>query len=605
MITISSKSWRIRTSEIAEIELAQSLTALRKCIGGISPNTEDVRFGNGSANYKGEQIQIDTEFASKAGMFPIPSENFDVLVGLAVHEAAHTRVESAKLRTPTSVHEQIFSERDFRETAEEVYTDQYVARNYPVQYRYLGKARDAFNKPVVVDWSKPNQVWILEAVYGNPRDLGQIPKWQRAIHTLLDALVTDLTKKNMDYMDRNWLYNEYWDAILKLLQVEQTKADLGKGKTTVHQPAINLPPELAKDFTADARDLEVPAPELQDEDQEVEGDTEGQKGPHDLEGEEPDSGEETQPQDQASDTEPVPTPSARSFPEAKNKDLTALPQHIQEAVENALESATEDLTHEVVQAMVESGQLNNLEKVPSIYSNSTSKTPAPEPSPKVVRDLEWVSRIKNTIRTQTTRGEPEGILDRKRLYRHYTDGKPYKVHRTTPRQDLDLVLLVDGSYSMRGEPELIYETCYALLKVIPEARLLVYSYLAKGCHVVSYNHTKPTKKVEVGGGTPTGRAMIMTAHKYPRSLIIHYSDGEFNKDIAPKQAMENIIAKRWPKVQMANIILNNGGESYSSFSHDKKKEWPAKGVNYTTEFIKELGDFPEALRKALKPWYQV
>lgn len=599
--TISSKSWRIRTSEKAEIELAQSLTALRKCIGGISPNTEHVRFGNGSANYKGEQIQIDTEFAAKAGLFPIPPENFDVLVGLAVHEAAHTKVRSSGIPNRQRNLNQIFSEGEFRETAEEIYTDHYVARNYLVQYRYLRKARDAFNKPIVIDWSQPNLVWVTEAIYGNPRDLTQIPKWQHAIHTLLDALVVDLAKKDLGLTERNSFYNKYWDAILQLLQVEQTKADLAKIQQTINLDPLKLPPELAKDYTAGAKNIEVPAPEIEEDDQEVEGDEGGQEGPHDLEGSEPNLDLESQPQDQSSDTESEPTPSQRQFPEAKDKNLTSLPQHIQEAVDKALESATEDLTHDVVQAMVESGMLHNLTKVPSIYSNSTSKIPAPEPSPKVVRDLEWVSRIKNTIRTQTTRGEPEGILDRKRLYRHYTDGKPYKVHRTTPRQDLDLVLLIDGSSSMGGSPELIYETCYALLKVIPEARLLAYNNLTDGCNLVNYNQMKPVKKVEVDGDTPTGRAMIMTAHKYPRSLIIHYSDGEFNRDIAPKQAMEKVIATKWPKVQVANIILDN--DSY--LSEPVRLVWPTKGSNYTTEFIKELMDFPEALRKALKPWYQV
>lgn len=598
--TISSESWRIRTSEIPEIELAQSLTALRKCVGSISPNTEHITFGNGSANFNGEQIKIDTEFAAKAGVFPIPPENFDILVGLAVHEAAHTSVKSARIPKPLPNPTVIFSERDFQETAEEVYTDQYVARHFPVQYKYLRKARDAYNKPIVMDWGKPALVWITSAIYGNPRDYTQIPKWQHAIHTLLDALVTDLSKTDRTSGARDQLYKTYWEVILSLLIVEQTKADLGK----LTLDPIQLPKDLSKEFTAGPKELGISTEDIDSpEPSQVEGQQDSDQDTEESTGKQ-NTKQPQEPFDNTENTPQEPIPSGRQFPEASEANLTGLPTHIQQAVEQAMESATEDLSKEVSQALLESGASGlRLGKMFSVYSYSTSKVPAPKPSPKITSDLEWVSRIKNTIRTQTIRGELEGILDRRRLYRHFTDGRPYKIHRTTPRQDLDLVLLVDGSSSMAGDPEFIYETCYALLKVIPEAHMLVYYSDTHNCNVVNYNHSKQPKKVEVQGGTPTGRAMIMAALKYPRSLMIHFSDGKFNRDIDPKQAMERVIASRWPNIQVANIILR---ERHSIYSDRKQiNDWPARGINYTTEFIGELRDFPEALRKALKPWYQV
>lgn len=599
MNKVSSESWRIKTSSILEIELAQSLTALRKCIGSISPNTELVSFGGSSANSKGERIQIDTEFATKAGIFPIPSENFDILVGLAVHEAAHTAVKSDRLLTPLYDHTQtIFSERSFQEIAEEIYTDSYVERHFPVQHAYLRKARDGYDKPVITDWSKPAIVWTSVAVYGHSLDHKQIPRWQHAIHTLLGALADDLRQDKLVEL-RQRLYQDYWKVIQDLLRVEQTKANLGK----VTIPPVQLPPELAKDWSADSQDLDLSPPANPDDP--VSEDGTGKPTPteqvqdSDTDGE-PDSGtgESKDGDEIENESESKATPSTRPFPsEAHGSDMVSLPQQIQDAVDKALESATEDLTSEITQALIES-KVKVGQRMAAVYSNSLSKTPAPEPSPKLVLDLEWVSRIKNTIRTLTIRGEPEGILDRRRLYRHYTDNRPYKIHRTTPRQELDLVLLVDGSSSMSGKPEFIYETCYALLKVIPEAHMLVYNAPdSHSCSVVNYNNGKQIRKVEPEGSTPTGRAMIMAAIKYPRSLMIHFSDGESNQDIDPVQAMEIVIAKKWPKIQVVNIILDKKG--------DLEENWPAKGPNYTTEFIKELKDFPGALRRALKPWYQV
>ena len=92
-----SEQWRVQKSTIPAIELANAIRGLQKVIGSVSPETEHIAFGGMSFNQRiqeeARRIVIDRDFALKSGEFPIPPEDFDVLVGLAAHEAAHTATD--------------------------------------------------------------------------------------------------------------------------------------------------------------------------------------------------------------------------------------------------------------------------------------------------------------------------------------------------------------------------------------------------------------------------------------------------------------------------------------------------------------------------------
>jgi len=164
------------------------------------------------------------------------------------------------------------------------------------------------------------------------------------------------------------------------------------------------------------------------------------------------------------------------------------------------------------------------------------------------------------------------------------------------------------------EHKAIYEACNALLKVIPEAHLLTYQmpYLVNQDTLITHiNAGGLVRPIHPNGGTPTGRAMIIAAMKYPNSLLIHFTDGMANEDIDPIEAMTHIIAKRQPKVQIANIILYNKQSRYNRIGtpntqplEELQEYWTPQGPNWTSEIITDLDEFPDALRRALRPWYQ-
>jgi len=59
----------------------------------------------------------------------------------------------------------------------------------------------------------------------------------------------------------------------------------------------------------------------------------------------------------------------------------------------------------------------------------------------------------------------------------------------------------------------------------------------------------------VTGGTPSSRAMLTTAIKYPKSLIIHFSDGAGNMDISLLDVFR-IMETKFPKIQVVSLLLN-------------------------------------------------
>jgi len=618
---ISSKDWRIKKSTIAPVEIAQGLNALRKTIGSISPNTEQVSFGKegeNSYNVEGKQIIIDSRFALESGQFPIPDKDFDVLVGLAVHEAAHSIVDSDALPKTLSPYSNIFNPTHYIQTAEEIYVDGYIARHNPIQYQYLHKARLAYDKPGLVTWDSFSSVWTATEIYPEPRDMDKIPKWQHAVYVLLDALTSDLRTQDWPVELRGQRLQKYWDLIYKLLQVESTRAEVSKIELTGQQ----LPPELVEEFTADPRELTPPDPTQEPSESEKSGSIEEGTGKPNETEQDPD-GEDIEPEltqeegvkteDNLEDTEPIlfPESSPNRNSEDEHNIPRSLPQALQEQVDQAIESGTEDLTSELQQILDEAPEVRQSmkdilreseEKAPTIFESGVSKELAGIPDPKLVKDITWIRDIKNTIARQVNRGQSRGTLDRRRLKRHYIDGKVFKTTKIYPRQQHKLQLLVDASGSMSAN-EYIYEACYALIKVIPEAELLSYAnpLESHGTTVTHVNAKGIIRKIQTTGGTPTGRAMIVASMKHPNSLLIHFTDGQANRDIDPIEALTHIIAKRFPKVQVANIILN---AHTPRMRHKLEEYWAPRGLNWTTEFIASIQEFPDALRRALKPWYQ-
>ena len=287
-------------------------------------------------------------------------------------------------------------------------------------------------------------------------------------------------------------------------------------------------------------------------------------------------------------------------------DYSAIEQTSKQSMEEAKESSLEDMTETVNDLKSDLNLDYKLQKRPIIYSQAQTDK-APKPPDYLLKALEWVRMVKQTIDTVTYRDLDDGIIDRRKLYKASYSDHVYKVFRNVPRQKLDLVLLVDASSSMYGPKESIYDAVYALHTLIPETK--IYSYNAtnnlnsKQGGIQVYSHTYDyIHKIKPMGDTPTGDALLVTAIKHPRSMIIHFTDGISNTgEIKPVDALR-LIKDKLPGVQVVNIFMLSSNSRMPS--KQVKVAIQDRWGDMPMTMIHDVDEFPSVLREAIKPWYR-
>jgi|TARA_Y100000310_G_scaffold332145_1_gene407172 hypothetical protein len=578
-----SSEWRITRSKNQVIELANVLASLKKVIGGISPNTENIVFDGMSYNTgDGKTIAIDKKFAINPES-PLPDNQFDILVGLASHEAGHS---NAGIMWPRCLHDTAdrhkssdqFGPDDFLSTAEEIYVDQMICKSFPVNYQYLSLARLAYSSPTI-NTDNINQVWLNKAVYNIQP--GDTPADHAAVHTILDSLTQELSTRELDIYQRHELYEKVYDAILSLLDVQQTKDNLS-------EPSKGQMPDSLKD-------------QFEPSDTPINSGSE----PENTEDEDSENEESNKPQEP--DNKEPELEDSSSFHNSQGDDHNNYDldkdQELIEQVEKAIESGIQEISEELSK-QVEDLDINPkdkeiirdvLDKTDIIWQKAESEESNFILVPSFLKQLEWVNRIKNTFLKERIRGEPEGILDRRRLHRMLVSPNIYKKNHTRDRQKLDLVLLLDASGSMNSQKHReIYRAAEALYKIVPEAK--VYSYGTYGDLIIN-NLVWDNKfhHVETYGGTPSGAALMATGLQNPNSLIIHFTDGGQNGALNVQRASTVLEAKS-PKTQIVNILLNDGGHIPG---YDDLPD------NSITQHINSVDEFPAILKKAAEPWFKM
>jgi len=211
----------------------------------------------------------------------------------------------------------------------------------------------------------------------------------------------------------------------------------------------------------------------------------------------------------------------------------------------------------------------------------------------LARQLAWVKDYKNTKGRQIYRNEPQGKLDGRRLFKASINGLVFKKKMVRPQQDLDLVLLLDASGSMQGRQE-IYEDAKALFRAIPEAIILSYED-SRQINITQHTEGRAFHGVKIGGGTPTPQALAATAIKFPKSLLIHFTDGGCNYSDLEK--VMPTIHEKFPLLKMVHIQL-------AEYTH--ASVWGGKIPEYEgwskTIIMDSINDFPNRLKEILKEW---
>ena len=206
----------------------------------------------------------------------------------------------------------------------------------------------------------------------------------------------------------------------------------------------------------------------------------------------------------------------------------------------------------------------------------------------LMKELEWLRSVKNTIGRETLRAEDHGKLDGSRIYRIAIDNLVFKRGVLKPRRDREIVVVSDASSSMRGN-EVVYSAMYAIGKVLHDVPLYEYASSVGNVEIHRLDYDGKIVKAMPRGGTPSGTALLAVASRHPGALLIHFTDGNANRGFTPKLAFDTMVEKL-PGTEVITVIYQGNPSQYE---HD---------ISEVIE-LQDLGTFPVLLRELLRKHY--
>ena len=622
-----------------------------------------------SYNTQGKEIVITRQHVMQ-GEWPVPGKQIDITMGLACHESLHSKSDAAypqdfarayengvisadmsvdtvrgkQHRIPDTVAD--FGYGQFISTAEEVYCEGLGLRHYPIHNKYIQLAREAYRTSRDIPPDNINAVWLICAVYGRDWDttIKDSPTILDPVWSVLRTLTNSLKSSDYSKLERLALYVKVWDALHGLLSTLDLKEQLSGGQQG------DLPENLKGEFSDTPGDKQNSvemgtnsdgnmAPvsnqpdtepgEIMDDKAFHKGDENG-KSVEDLEAElKHITNELTQTLDSLEN--PYGSEDDTEILEARKEEFSQKEQELKQdkeelelvqQLEAVIESGMEDMTSQVgdiLEEAVKDDLLNNetlgrfsgmynRRNLPIIWDTPKGEPFESEPDPKIVKELGWLKRIKNEASRSTLRGREDGRLDSRRLYRYKASKNIFKQTLVRPQEKLDLVILTDESGSMDGKPHnIVFEAINSVLKEVPETQVITYRAERNSCDLNMINPEGILQEHRPGGGTPTSRALLATAIKYPKSLIVHFTDGQANSDI-PLQDVFTVLDSKFPKIKVISLIL----ESDTTRNHPRYKDvLPREWINVVERFpevivrkFRTIEDFPKHLKDAVEAWYK-
>lgn len=667
-----SPSWRLNTSTHKPLELSLSLRALRYVVGMIDPEVSDVGFNSYGESYTtknpshstGHIIRIDPTPALCEDKFPIPPEQFDIMVGYAIHEACHVRARSNSLYSDVGIwqalrmswggkismeFEEILSKyyHHIQIVGEEVYVDNLANRLNPMYYQYIHRARmqDRHIAEALPDtkWNDPFDAWQLTGFYGilPPSDTPELTQKALAIFAKVQQ---QLVARDLTVEKRRMLYA--WAAVEyhKLTQTTPPPPSAPQQQSLQQQSspeATPTPSDSDSDSDSsgnpltpedgqqqspdDAGDSNKNPPEVEKEEQDASnGGTNGPISEPEAENESLDEPDDTSygegygegPGDeQQQDTPDFPSPpqSQDDLQPLDNQLHTVnipLPLHpgnsispkLQEQLSQISEQQVEDITQQLQQLVEQSYEDNTITpdqysgslyalKAPALWKLSTNEIQPNAFDEDTAKELQWVEQFKTRRSRRIYRSQDSGSVDETRLWRGGVpkDGKVFKQRRNVELQELDLVILLDASGSMKAKRG-VYNISNALHKAIPESRIISYQGGTGDPAVMELISEKhgPLRRIHPNNVTPSGVALLSTAMKYPNSLIVHFTDGSCNDGLDTPTALK-LIEHTYPKCFVVNIEY-------------PKARTQGMFKNAVVQELQDLEDFPKQLAIALGHW---
>ena len=196
---------------------------------------------------------------------------------------------------------------------------------------------------------------------------------------------------------------------------------------------------------------------------------------------------------------------------------------------------------------------------PIVVSNEKKNYNKEIPSnPRIERELQYLTRVRNSADNIWLRPEERGKLAGKYLYRHKIDGKTYRRKIKRPDQRPEFVILLDASGSMAGERD-VYMAAAAVHIALPKAPIYTYNQLSN-VEIKRVENFGRMKWPGCDGGTPSGEAILATVSMHPTASILHFTDGSPNGGRELQNDVYDIINNKFSSSKLLNIIFSSSGD---------------------------------------------
>ena len=237
---------------------------------------------------------------------------------------------------------------------------------------------------------------------------------------------------------------------------------------------------------------------------------------------------------------------------------------------------------------------------PIVVSNEKKSYKKEIPSnPRIERELQYLTRVRNSADNIWLRPEERGKLAGKYLYRHKIDGKTYRRKIKRPDQRPEFVILLDASGSMAGERD-VYMAAAAVHIALPKAPIYTYNQLSKRNEIKRVENFSRMKWPDCNGGTPSGEAILAIVSMHPTASILHFTDGEPNGGRQLQNDVYKIVAEKFLSSKLLNIIFSSAGDFYSEFGAYGFSSEQIKNI-----YIKKASDFSGILLDELRRWFKL
>jgi len=500
-----SKYWRKNRSQQEAIELALSLRALRKVAGHFGGNANPV-FWKGMAEVNNESLVFDVEAIK--GKYPIPHQQFDILVGkvvreeLSVVEQSGPVIESVLQTAPEAPEFARPYLENLIEAAEDIYIHErvrpevwslYMSRFWRAELFHEQKNQD---EPLNAE-SLAN-AWRNEAILGEAS--GPLHHYYGDLLDLLNHSANAVRKLAAETspetrrQKRIDLYVRMWADAAEIISSWQEYL-LGPGVISLF----------------DKVESEVEASGVKSGEEQT---------------------EETDKLTEKQETETLEPDLADEVSSLLAEDGTGQPQTV--AVS---EPSPHSLGTVFMQSQIKSGV---------------------KADPLIVRRLRRIFREQKALMNRTKKKAvrkalPAGKLDARRLFRVPLDEKVFQ-NRQVPRPDRlwQICIVTDASASMagRGQSHPPWEVAEKTFVSLAEAakgfknHLDIYAYNEEKqiCKLTQLYRNHEIYTLTPAGRTPSGKAILAAAmrldRKYKKSMIIHITDGASNCGLPLPEAVQ-------------------------------------------------------------------